>query len=89
MLYSFASLFNGELIIQQHKQFCADKAWDERVFPMAEVYYINEKDEVEIKDFDTYFRSKQGVISFLEEAEVLEPKYNPEAIFERTVSKFN
>jgi hypothetical protein len=41
--------------------------WQGRIMPSAEAYFINEKDEIEISDFNIKHRSGPGIEAFLEE----------------------
>lgn len=54
---------------------------------MAELYYINEQDQIELMDMASMHRSKAGVRGFFEQSGILEPKYHPELILERTGQK--
>ena len=37
------------------------KMFENRINPMAEVYYINEQDNIELMDFANRHRSKEGI----------------------------
>ena len=42
---------------RKHLTFCLNKSFKNRISPMAELYYINEKDEIELVDMDNWHRS--------------------------------
>ena len=62
--------------------------WQGRILPGAEAYFINEKDVIEIVDFNNKNRSAAGIQSFFEDAGIIESKFNPEKILERTATKY-
>ncbi len=45
--------------------------WPGRILPGAEAYFINEKDVIEIVDFNNKHRSAAGIEAFFEEAEII------------------
>lgn len=63
--------------------FCINKMWQGRIYPVAEAYFINEKDEVEIADMNQKHRSAAGIEAFLEEQGIIEPRLDPERILNR------
>ena len=65
---------------RRHLNFCVNKSFKGRIPPYVELYYINEKDEVELQDMNNRHRSKQGIQGFLEEVGIIEPEMNPEEI---------
>jgi hypothetical protein len=67
--------------------FCVNKDFPERILPMAELYYINEQDKIELVDMSNRHRSPQGIQGFFEESGILESAHNPEEIFERAGKK--
>ena len=62
--------------------------WPGRILPGAEAYFINEKDVIEIVDFNNKHRSAAGIEAFFEEAEIIQTRLNPEKILERTATKY-
>jgi hypothetical protein len=62
--------------------------WHRRILPGAEAYFINEKDVIEIVDFNNKHRSAAGIESFFEDAGIIETRLNPDKILERTASKY-
>ena len=54
---------------------------------MAELYYINQDDQIELMDIDNRHRSVQGIESFFEESGVIEQRLNPAEILDRTGKK--
>ena len=44
--------------------FCNNKMSEDKIVPAAEVYYINEQDEIELVDMESRHRSPQGIESF-------------------------
>ncbi len=62
--------------------------WQGRILPGAEAYFINEKDVIEIVDFNNKNRSAAGIQSFFEDAGIIESNFNPEKILERTATKY-
>jgi len=73
---------------RKHLNFCINKMWDERIMPVAEAYFINEKDEIEIADFHDKHRSIPGIEAFLEEQGIVEARLDPAKILERIGEKF-
>jgi len=73
---------------RKHLTFCINKMWTGRILPGAEAYFINEKDDIEIVDFNNKHRSAPGIESFFEDAGIIETKLNPEKILERTANKY-
>jgi hypothetical protein len=73
---------------RRHLNFCVSKMWDGRSLPSAEAYFINEKDEVEIVDFGSKMRSKEGIEAFFEENELIETKLDPNRILDRIGTKY-
>lgn len=69
---------------RKHLNFCLNKTFIGRVSPFVELYYINEQDKIELMDMDTRHRSKQGLRSFLEQSNLIETKFDPGDILERT-----
>ena len=72
---------------RKHLAFCVNKNFPDRILPGAELYYINEKDNIELVDMNKKHRSPQGIKAFFEESGILEPAHNPEEIFERAGTK--
>jgi hypothetical protein len=62
--------------------------WPGRILPGAEAYFINERDVIEIVDFNSKHRSAQGIEAFFEDAGIIEGKINPEKMLERTATKY-
>ena len=62
--------------------------WPGRILPGAEAYFINEKDVIEIVDFNNKHRSAAGIEAFFEDAGIVDTKFNPEKILERTANKY-
>lgn len=62
--------------------------WLNRNLPIAEVYFINEQDVIEIADIDTKHRSGPGIEAFLEEQGVVESRLDPDKILNRIGAKF-
>jgi hypothetical protein len=52
--------------------------WEGRVIPSAEVYFINEMDQIELVDLDNRHRSGPGIESFFRANELLPEKFNPD-----------
>ncbi len=73
---------------RKHLSFCISKMWPKRILPAAEAYFINEKDVIEIVDFNNKHRSAAGIESFFEDAGIIETRLNPDKILERTASKY-
>lgn len=73
----FADIEFMQVQCRKHTYFCASKINKDKVAPYAEVYYINEQDKIELLDFGTWHRSKEGIRGFLEEASLVEPKLAP------------
>ena len=46
---------------RKNLSFCMSKAFDKRINPMAELYYINESDKIELMDMASRHRSAQGI----------------------------
>lgn len=42
---------------RKHLTFCINKSFAGRIAPMAELYYINEEDKIELVDIDDWHRS--------------------------------
>lgn len=57
---------------RKHINFCVSKAFMGRVDPFGELYYLNEQDQIELMDMDTWHRSRAGVKAFLWNAGVVE-----------------
>lgn len=72
---------------RKHLTFCVNKSFKDRIHPYAELYYINEHDKIELTDMASRHRSKQGIESFFEEAEILDARHNPEEILNRVGQK--
>ena len=72
---------------RKHLTFCSNKAFPDRIFPMAELYYINEQDQIELTDMASMHRSKAGVRGFFEQSGIIEQEYHPEQILERAGRK--
>jgi len=49
---------------RKHLNFCTNKMFEKRVLPAAEVYFINDKDRIELVDFGEKHRSAAGIESF-------------------------
>ena len=73
---------------RKHMSFCINKMWPGRILPGAEAYFINEKDVIEIMDFNNKHRSAAGIEAFFEEAGIIEGSMNPEKLLERTANKY-
>lgn len=73
---------------RRHVNFCVNKMWPKRNLPAAEVYFINERDMVEIVDFDNKHRSGGGIEAFFEDTGIIEARLNPEKMLERAASKY-
>jgi hypothetical protein len=73
---------------RKHMNFCQSKMWQDRVLPAAEVYYINEQDQIELIDMNDRHRSAQGIESFFRANQLLEEKGNPDTLLERAASKY-
>ena len=73
---------------RKHLNFCINKMWPDRILPGAEAYFINEKDTIEIADFNNKHRSGPGIAAFLEDNGIVEARLNPEKILERTATKY-
>ncbi len=52
---------------RRHLNYCLNKMWPGRIQPIAEVYFINEKDVIEIADFNNKHRSAAGIEAFFED----------------------
>ena len=46
---------------RRNLSFCMSKAFDRRIRPMAELYYINEADQIELMDMASRHRSAEGI----------------------------
>jgi len=68
--------------------FCHNKMSDSKIVPAAEVYFINEKDEIELVDMDTRHRSAQGIESFFRSNELLPERFNVDQLLERSAHKY-
>jgi hypothetical protein len=64
------------------------KMWDDRILPAAEVYFVNDKDEIEITDFYDKHRSGPGIQAFLEEVGVLDVELDPPKILDRIGTRY-
>lgn len=49
---------------RKHINFCMSKYSGARSTPMAELYYINEQDKIELMDIDRWDRSPEGIKAF-------------------------
>ena len=56
--------------------------------PAAELYYLNEQDQIELADFGHWHRSRQGIQGFFEKTGIIEDKMDPESLLERAGRKF-
>jgi hypothetical protein len=50
---------------RKHINFCMSKTTGNRIGPYAEVYYINEEDQIELADMGEWHRSVPGIRGFL------------------------
>ena len=46
---------------RKHLTFCGQKYFKGRSCPMAELYYLNEEDKIELADMDRWMRNKEGI----------------------------
>ena len=76
------------VLCRKHLNFCTNKMWPKRVLPAAEVYFIDEKDKIELVDFGERQRSAAGIESFFVLNGLLEDKFDPSALLERAGRKF-
>lgn len=73
---------------RKHLNFCTNKMWSGRILPAAEVYFLNEKDQVEMTDMNDRHRSGPGLESFFVQNGLLDDKMNPESALERAGKKY-
>eukprot|EP00347_Sterkiella_histriomuscorum_P016034 403354744 len=73
---------------RKHLTFCMNKMWQNRIFPLAEVYFINEKDQIEVADMNNKHRSAPGIEAFFEEQGIIESRLDPEKILSRVGQKY-
>lgn len=57
---------------RKHVNFCVNKAFTMRIEPYAELYYINEEDQIELMDMESWHRSRRGIRGFFYNAGILE-----------------
>ncbi len=62
---------------RKHLNICLNKMWSGRILPIAEAYFINPQDEIEIVDFKDKHRSGPGIEAFFIEQGIIEEKLNP------------
>ena len=67
---------------RKHTNFCVNKAFERRIRPSAELYYINEEDKIELMDMANKHRSREGIRNFFETSGIISQKYDPAAILE-------
>lgn len=72
---------------RKHLNYCQNKMWENRVVPAAEVYFINEQDQIELVDMDNRHRSGPGIESFFRMNQLLPEKFNPDQLMERAGTK--
>ena len=74
---------------RKHLNFCVNKMWPGRMQPAAELYSLDEKDEmVEVVDFANWHRSAQGIEGFFTKHGLIDDRFNPEELLERGGRKF-
>lgn len=56
--------------------------------PAAEVYFIDEKDKIELVDFGERHRSAAGIESFFAINGLIEDRMDPSALLERAGKKY-
>ena len=76
------------VLCRKHLNFCTNKMWPDRILPAAEVYFIDEKDRIELVDFGERHRSAAGIESFFVLNGLLEDKFDPSALLERAGRKY-
>ena len=73
---------------RRHLNFCTNKVFTDRIMPPVELYSLNENQQVEIVDFETFHRSAQGIEGFFTHHGLIEDRFNPEELLERGARKF-
>ena len=73
---------------RKHLNFCTNKIWQGRIQPAAELYSLDENDEVAIIDFDNWHRSGPGIEGFLLRQGLIEDRFDPEELLARGGKKF-
>ena len=76
------------VLCRKHLNFCTNKMWENRMIPAAEVYSLNDQDQVEIADFGSWHRSPQGITGFFRQNGLIDEKHNPDEILENAGRKF-
>lgn len=76
------------VLCRKHLNFCINKMWENRLIPAAEVYFVNDKDQIELVDMGNRHRSGPGIEQFLRMNELLEEKHNPDTLIERAGLKY-
>ena len=73
---------------QTHLNYCINKYWQGRQAPVAEVFYLNDQDKIELSDFDERHRSAAGIQNLFVTHELIPDKYDPVELLARAGPKY-